>query len=148
MKLEGRNHLLCISLVCWMYFRLFVFYLMMTTGLLICMENTFWTISRDDDFVELFKKSFTSYASVESGTRKKTEAKLDLLLRNRSGYSATNEFKAEFCTFIIENCLRKFHCSICTFKSNYFLWINLKLLDWNKKEKNNTGNGPTGSTST
>ena len=110
---------------------------MIPTGLLICMENTFWTISRDSDFVELFKKSFTSYASVESGTRKGIEAKLDLLLRNRSGYSAANEFEAEFCTFIIENCLRKFHCFYLQF-SNLIIFLWIKLLDWNKKIKNRT----------
>ena len=72
------------------------------------MENTFWT-GKDDNFVELFKKSFTTY---ESGARKETEAKLDLLLTQssqRGRLLSMQKFKADFCTFIIEHCLRKFH---------------------------------------
>ena len=84
---------------------------MILAVLLICIENTFWTIGtgRDGNFVELFKKSFTNY---ESSARKETEAKFDLLLTQRNGRSfseVTHEFKAQFCMFIIEHCLRKFH---------------------------------------
>ena len=90
----------------------FILSIIIPTALLICMENTFWTIGRDGNFVELFKKSFTSY---ESGMRKETEAEIDLLLtrwqRNERGYSLATDhyFKKEFSTFIIEHCLRKFH---------------------------------------
>ena len=60
---------------------LFIF---MPTALLICMENTFWNISTNLTFVDLFKKSFTLY--VESGTRKKVEVAIDdSILRNEQG---------------------------------------------------------------
>ena len=97
----------------------------MPTALLICMENTFWNISRDGNFVELFKKSFTLY--VESGTRKKVEADI-AILSNQSGHPATDEFKAKFCKIIIEHYLCKFHCfylhllPLNTF--NHFLCLN------------------------
>ena len=75
------------------------------------MENTFWRISEDSDsnFVELFKKSFTFY--VESGTRSKVEADVDILKnQSASGCSmVTDEFKAKFCKIIIDNLLRTFH---------------------------------------
>ena len=77
--------------------------LLMPTALLICMENTFWNISRYGNFVKSFKKSFTLY--VESGMRMKLEADIDIL-----GHPslATDEFKEKF--FIIGHYLRKFHC--------------------------------------
>ena len=79
----------------------------MSTALLICIENTFWNVNRDGNFVESFKKSFTLY--VESGMRKKMEANLDML-RNQGGHPATNEFKAEFFGVVVEHYLCKFHC--------------------------------------
>ena len=82
--------------------------ILMPTALLICFENTFWNISKDGNFeiVKLFKKSFTLY--VESGTRKKVEADIDLL-SHQSGGLVTNEFKEKFYQIIIEHYLRKFH---------------------------------------
>ena len=71
------------------------------------MENTFWNISRDVNFVELFNQSFTSY--VESGMKKKMETDIDVLLRNQGGHPVTKEFKANFCKIIIEHYLRKFY---------------------------------------
>ena len=80
------------------------------TALLICMENTFWNVSRDHDgnFVESFKKSFTLY--VESGVKNMMEAELDIL--RYEGGDITKEFKAEFLDSIIQHCLPncKFHC--------------------------------------
>ena len=81
---------------------------MIPIGLLICIENTIWNISRDGNFMELFEKSFTLY--VESGMRKKTEADIDIL-RNKQGiFLVTKDFKTEFCKFIVEHYLCKFHC--------------------------------------
>jgi hypothetical protein len=81
----------------------------MPTALLICMENTFWNISKDGDgnFVEFFKNSFTLY--VESGMRKKLEADIDML-GNLGEHPVTEELKAKFHTIIIEHYLRKFQC--------------------------------------
>ena len=72
------------------------------------MENTFWNISEDDNFVEIFKKSFALY--VESGMREKVEVDIDLL-RNEEGQFLVTEdnFKAEFFQFITDHYLRKFH---------------------------------------
>jgi hypothetical protein len=80
----------------------------MPTALLICMENTFWNISRDVNFAKLFKKSFTLY--VESGIRKKVEAAIDELGNGQGGWMVTEDFKAKFFKVIIEHYLRKFHC--------------------------------------
>ena len=83
----------------------------MLTALLICMENTFWNISRDSDgnFMKLFKESFTLY--VESGMRKKTEADIDILRNELDGGSlASEDFKAKIYEIIIEHYLCKFHC--------------------------------------
>jgi hypothetical protein len=88
----------------------------MPTALLICMENTFWH-SGDHNFVELFKRSFKLY--VESGTRKKLEAAINLL-RNDSEqveHLVTDSepvdfdsfFEAKFYMLITEHLLRKFH---------------------------------------
>ena len=82
------------------------------TALLICMENTYWSrISRDDDFVKSFKKSFALY--VESGMRKKVEAEIDVLINElESGCRRVGkDFEARFYKIIIEHCLRKFHSS-------------------------------------
>jgi hypothetical protein len=71
------------------------------------MENTFWHINGDGNFVELFKKSFKLY--VESGM----EADI---LRNASqqgGHLMTKDdcnLKAEFYMFITGHYLRKIHC--------------------------------------
>ena len=86
----------------------------MSTALLICMENTFWSIrpasGRGDNFIELFKKSCKLY--VESGTRKKTEVAINILLNEQGGClpDETEDFKTKFIKIISENYLRKIHC--------------------------------------
>ena len=86
------------------------------SALLICLENTFWSISRgsrDDNFnfVKFFKKSFTLY--VESGTRKNVEAAIDILRDEQGGrtrmVTVTKDFEEKFCKIIVEHFLRKFH---------------------------------------
>jgi hypothetical protein len=99
--------LLNASLLVWLFIYYYIL-IFMPTALLICMENTFWNINRDGNFVELFKKSFTLY--VESGMRKKMETVIDIL-RNQGGHLATTgkKFKAKFCKTIIVHFLCKFH---------------------------------------
>jgi hypothetical protein len=77
-------------------------------ALLICTENTFWDISRDGtrNFVELFKKSFTSY--VESGMSKMVERDIDILRNKQGEFSVTEDFKAKFYKFIVDHYLCKF----------------------------------------
>jgi hypothetical protein len=77
-------------------------------AVLICTENTFWDISRDGtrNFVELFKKSFTSY--VESGMSKIVERDIDILRNKQGGFLVTEDFKAKFYKFIVDHYLRKF----------------------------------------
>jgi hypothetical protein len=77
-------------------------------ALLICTENTFWDISGDEtqNFVELFKTSFTSY--VESGIREMVEREIDILRNEQGGFSVTEDFKAKFYKFIVDHYLRKF----------------------------------------
>ena len=86
--------------------------LIMPTALLICMENTFWSIrvrpGRGGNFVELFKKSFKLY--VESGTREKMEAAINILINDQDGCLETEDFKAKFYIIISEHYLRKIHC--------------------------------------
>jgi len=76
--------------------------LVIFTALLICMENTFWNISTDVNFVDLFKASFTLY--VESGMMKKTEADIDIS-RYQGGHLVTKKFKRSFYTIIIKHYL-------------------------------------------
>ena len=84
----------------------------MPTALLICMENTFWSISEDGDFEKSFEKSFTTY--VESGTRKKVEAEIHNLGHPGGRREAgADEYKERFFKIIIEHNLRKFIVSIC-----------------------------------
>ena len=99
----------------------------MPTVLLICMENTFWNISGNhDNFVDLFKESFKLY--VESGTRMKVEAAINIL-RNERGHAggrlliSSEEFKAKFYTLITGHLLRKFYCFFVLYcdASNHFL---------------------------
>ena len=100
------------------------FSILMPTALLICMENTFWNVSEDGNFVELFKQSFKIY--VESGTDKKLEAAINLLLRNgpeQGGHLGTN-FKAKFYMLITEHLLCQFHCFFILDTSNHFLYLN------------------------
>ena len=93
-------------------------YILMPTALLICMENTFWSIrpqaasGRGDNFVELFKKSFKLY--VESGTRKKMEAAINILINEQGGLLETEDFMGKFHILITEHYLRKIHVFICT----------------------------------
>jgi hypothetical protein len=86
--------------------------ILMPTALLICMENTFWNIStqagRGGNFVKLFKKSFALY--VESGTRKKLAAAIDILRNELGGDQVTKDFKEKYFKIITEHYLRKFHC--------------------------------------
>ena len=74
------------------------------------MENTFWNISRDGNFLETFKKSFALY--VDSGMGKKVEAQIDILRNEQGGRLATNDFKERFFKFIVDHYLRKIrvHC--------------------------------------
>ena len=55
--------------------------------------------------MQSFEKSFTLY--VESGMRMKTEADIDMLRNEQGGFPIS---EAEFCKFIIEHLLCKFHC--------------------------------------
>ena len=80
-----------------------------SSALLICMENTFWNIRTDVNFVDLFKTSFMLY--VESGMRKKMEAAIDILRNEQGGSPVIEDFKEWFFKIIIEHYLRKFHCS-------------------------------------
>ena len=68
------------------------------------MENTFQNINTNVYFVDLFKTSFTLY--VESGTRKKVEAAIDIL-RNKQG--GCKDFKEKFYKIVIEHYLCKFY---------------------------------------
>jgi len=74
------------------------------TGLLICMENTFWVIDGHPNFVERFKKSFTVY--VESGKREMTESDIEMF-RNEGGEISAKArgFRAKFCKFIFDHYL-------------------------------------------
>jgi hypothetical protein len=78
------------------------------TALLICMENTFWNISGDDNFMELFRKSFTLY--VKSGTGKKMKAAINGLRNEQGGWTVTRDFKAKFSEIIIAHYLCEFCC--------------------------------------
>jgi hypothetical protein len=85
------------------------------------MENTFWHNSTGNgnfvqlfssgngNFVKLFKKSFKLY--VESGTRKKMEAAINILINEPgpSRITVTEDFIAKFYTIITEHYLRKIH---------------------------------------
>jgi len=76
------------------------------TGLLICVENTFWDINGlgDSNFVERFKKSFTLY--VESGMREMTERDIEIFRNEQGEISAKAEdFNAKFCKFIFDHYL-------------------------------------------
>ena len=79
------------------------------TALLICIENTFWNINGDGNFVKLFKKSFTLY--VKSGRREMTERGIDLeILRNDWDLDLDSSFNSTLYKFIVDHYLRKFHC--------------------------------------
>ena len=78
------------------------------TALLICMENTSRAITKDWNFVELFKKSFTSY--VENGMSQLVETDIEILRNEHGGFLVTKDFKAKFYKFIVDHYLRKFHC--------------------------------------
>ena len=116
---------------------------MMPTALLICLENTFWNISGDGNFVELFKKSFTLY--VESGMRKKIEAVLDDNIRYGDG-GVTGEFKEKLCKIIMEHLLRKFRLFLFLFFNLHLIYLTtfspkiqpalkIKFLSLNKRRK-------------
>ena len=82
---------------------------MIPTALLICMENTFWNVNNDGNFVKLFEKSFKLY--VESGRREMTERDIETLRNEQGEISAqAKDFKGKFYEFIVDHYLRKFHC--------------------------------------
>ena len=114
-SLEFFTGLLNTSFPLWIF--IYLIPILMPTAVLICMENTFWNIRRDGNFVESFQKSFTLY--VDSGMRMKAEVEADIL-RNEQGHGksknpriATNldseDFKARFCSLITDHYLRKIH---------------------------------------
>ena len=74
------------------------------------------------NFVELFKKSFTSY--VENGMRQLVEKDIDLLRNEEGGFSVTKDFKAKFYKFIVDHYLRKFQLLHLTQWSNHCLYLN------------------------
>ena len=91
-------------------FLLWIFLISMPTGVLICMENSFWNISRDGNFVKSFKESFTSY--IGSGMRMKAEEAVTILRHEQGGSEdqATADFEARFRKLITDHYLRKIHC--------------------------------------
>ena len=98
----------------------FILILIIPTGVLICTENTFWSISKDDNFVKLFKKSFTLY--VESGMREMVEVDITILRNEEGDFLVTKgDFKANFFRFITDHYLRKFHLFLYVLDtSNHF----------------------------
>jgi hypothetical protein len=101
--------------------RFFIYYLILVLipiALLICTENTFWDISRDGtpNFVELFKKSFTSY--VKSGMRERVERDIDVLRNEQGEFLVTKDFKAKFYKFIVDHYLRKFRLTFYLHSTN------------------------------
>jgi len=76
--------------------------LILFTALLICMENTFWS-RKGGKFVELFKKSFKLY--VESGTRRKVEATINILINEKGGCLEAEDIEAKFYVIISEHFL-------------------------------------------
>ena len=85
------------------------------TALLICIENTFWDINGDGNFVELFKKSFTLY--VESGMREMTERDIEILINEN------DPTYGEFYKFIVNHYLGKFHCFYLYLSSNHCFFL-------------------------
>ena len=59
--------------------------------------------------MKLFKKSLALY--VESGTREKTAAAIDILRNELGGDQVTKDFKEQYFKIITEHYLSKFHCS-------------------------------------
>jgi len=78
---------------------------LITTAILICLENSFWNQATDSDFVDSFKKSFTLY--VESGIKKRTEVDIDSLTNEQGGRPVTAEFKVKLRKIIMDHRLRK-----------------------------------------
>ena len=76
-------------------------------------------MSRDGNFVELFKKSFTLY--VESGMSERMKIDIDILRNDQGEFLVTEVFKTRFYRFIVEHYLRKFHCFYLHSTSNHFL---------------------------
>ena len=93
-------------------FYLFLIIVLISTALLICVENTFWNINDDDNFVKVFKKCFTLY--VKSGKMETTERDIEIL-KNEQGEIFTRDSSpwdsdyAKFYKFIVDHYLRKFH---------------------------------------
>ena len=90
-------------------FYYFLILVLIPTALLICMENTFWNVNNDGNFVKLFEKSFKLY--VESGRREMTERDIETLRNEQGEISAqAKDFNGKFYEFIVDHYLRKFHC--------------------------------------
>ena len=106
---QSRNCLCSSLLVCWIlsvWLFIMAYPYLMWTALLICMENTFWNLSREDgNFMESFKKSFKFY--VRSGMMRKTEADIYTLRNVQGGYQVTKSFKETFYNIITKHYLRK-----------------------------------------
>ena len=101
--------LVCSKLLACMTFYYYLILVFIPTALLICIENTLWDINGDENFVELFRKSFTLY--IESGLREMTERDIDILRNEQGGFSVEDwDFNAKFYKFIVEHYLRTFHC--------------------------------------
>ena len=90
-----------------MTFYLISYPCLIPTALLICIENTFWDISRDDNFLELFKNSFTLY--VKSGRKEMMKKDIDILRNEQGEFLLGRDFAAAFHKFIVEHYLCKFH---------------------------------------
>ena len=115
--------LVCLMPSC-MTFIYFLILVLISTALLICMENTFWNIN-GDNFVNIFKKSFTLY--VESGRKEMTERDIEILRNDQGEISASRLYE-----FIVDHYLRKFHCfylhSSCLITGTLFAyWIQPNL---------------------
>ena len=93
-------------------FYLFLILVLISTALLICVENTFWNINDGDgNFVEVFKKSFSLY--VKSGKREMTERDIEIF-KNEQGELEISTRPGDsdytkFYKFIVDHYLRKFH---------------------------------------
>ena len=85
------------------------------------MENTFWDIGRDGNFVELFEKSLTSYA--ESGMMEMVEKDIDILRNEQGEILVTKDFNAKFYKFIVDHYLRKFYHFYLHSTSNHCLHL-------------------------
>ena len=97
--------------------------ILVSTAILICLENSFWNKDTSGSFVDSFKKSFTLY--VESGIRKTTEADIDVLRNEQGGRPVTAEFKAKLRKIIKDHCLRKLQFLFTLdIPNHFFIYLN------------------------